>query len=296
MSSLQFKAVVSDDSLAAEILRKFFPSSDLTLEPAKTGDFESLPADDFESAKKATAVNIIERANIDRGFEAIVERFGRPSLLVKNGTFEIPSADTWKARLFPTQSRLDKAIRSVGRLELINHSYSWAGTAWIIAEGIAVTNRHVADLFAQKRGAEFTFRHNPIGQTYGAKVDFKEEHLQADVLEIEVEKNLYVAENNDSYPDLAFLKLKRNNFSELPPPIFLYDQTPYPGQTVAVIGYPAYDNRNDASDMMRIFGDTYGVKRFAPGEVRNVYDGSFTHDCTTLGGNSARDFRASVFT
>jgi endonuclease G len=38
--------------------------------------------------------------------------------------------------------------------------------------------------------------------------------------------------------------------------------------------------------MKRIFGDVYGVKRFAPGEVDYVYEGGFTHDCTTLGGNS----------
>lgn len=278
MSSLQFKAVISDDALAAEIHRKFFQLSGTTPEPTGTGD--------FESAKKTTEVNIIERANIDRGFEAIVERFGRPSLLVRNGTFEMPSADTWKARLFPTQSRMDKAIRSVGRLELINHSYSWAGTAWIIAEGIAITNRHVAELFAQKSDSGFAFRHNPFGKAFGAKIDFKEEHLQPAALKIEIDEILYVAENIDGFPDLAFLKLKSDNLQFLPPPIPLYDQEISPGQTVAVIGYPAYDERNDASDMRRIFGDVYGVKRFAPGEVDDIYNGGFTHDCTTLGGNS----------
>jgi endonuclease G len=286
MSSLQFKTIVDDDALAGEIRRKFFPLSDITPKPSGTGDFESIPADDFESAKKTPEVNIIERANVDRGFEAIVERFGRPSLLVKNGTFETPSADTWKARLFPTQSRLEKAIRSVGRLELINHSYSWAGTAWIIAEGIAVTNRHVADLFAQRTDSGFAFRHNPFGKPFGAKIDFKEEHLQPEALEIEIDEILYVAENIDGHPDLAFLKLRGENLQFLPPLIPLFDQDPSPGQTVAVIGYPAYDDRNDASDMRRIFGDVYGVKRFAPGEVHDVYDGGFTHDCTTLGGNS----------
>lgn len=287
MSSLQFKAVVNDDALAAEIRRKFFPSSDITSKPTEIRDFESLPADAFESAKKTSEANIIERIGIDRGFEAIVERFGRPSLPVKNGTFEIPSADTWKARLFPTQSRLDKAIRSVGRLELINHSYSWAGTAWIIAEGVAVTNRHVADLFAQKSGGGgFAFRHNPLGESFGAKIDFKEEHLQPEALEIEIAEILYVAENIDGYPDLAFLRLKRGDSQFLPPPIPLFDHEPSPGQTIAVIGYPAYDDRNNASDMTRIFGDVYGVKRFAPGEILDAYEGGFTHDCTTLGGNS----------
>lgn len=284
MSSFQFEAVLKDDFLAAEIQKKFLQANNKAI-PPESDDFESLPIEEFSEAEKTPALNIVERITIDRGFEAIVERFGRPSLLVRNGTFEVPSADTWKARLYPTISRLENAIRSVGRLELTNHSYSWAGTAWIIAEGIAVTNRHVADLFAQKQGESFAFRHNPIGAAYEAKIDFKEEHLQPNSLEIQVEEILYVADNNDSYPDLAFLKLKRDNSLQLPL-IPLYEQIPVPGQTVAVIGYPAYDDRNNASDMMRIFGDVYGVKRFAPGEVRNVFDGNFTHDCTTLGGNS----------
>lgn len=286
MSSLQFKAVFGDAELAAEIRRKFFLLSDITSKSAESSDFEPMPVNDFESVKKTDEAGILSRVSIDRGFEAIVERFGRPSLLVRNGTFEIPSSDIWKARLFPTKSRMERAIRSVGRLELVNHSYSWVGTAWIIAEGIAVTNRHVADLFAQRTGDGFTFRHNPSGKSFGAKIDFKEEHLQPEALEIEIEDILYVAENIDGQPDLAFLKLKSDDSQLLPPPISLYDGEPSLGQTVAVIGYPAYDSRNDDSDMKRIFGEVYGVKRFAPGEVKDIYEGEFTHDCTTLGGNS----------
>lgn len=286
MSSLQFEAVLNDGSLAAEIHRKFITSTEALPKAARSRGLESISADDLEATGKNNEAGILNRINIDRGFEAIVERFGRPSLLVKNGTFEIPPSDIWKARLFPTQSRLDKAIRSVGRLELVNHSYSWAGTAWIIAERIALTNRHVADLFAQKSEGGFAFRHNPFGNPFKAKIDFKEEYLQPEALEIEVEEILYVAENIDGQPDLAFLKLKRGDSQFLPPPIPLYDGEPSPGRTIAVIGYPAYDNRNDAGDMQRIFGDVYGVKRFAPGEVKDVTDGIFTHDCTTLGGNS----------
>jgi hypothetical protein len=208
MSSLQFKAVVGDESLAAEIRRKFLSPSDKAMKPAIPDEFEALSDDEFESSDKANEADILRRSSIDRGFEAIVERFGRPSLLVRNGTFEIPSSDIWKARLFPTQIRLDKAIRSVGRLEFVNHSYSWAGTAWMIAEGIAVTNRHVADLFAQKSNGGFAFQHNPFGKPFGAKIDFKEKHLQPEALGIEIEKILYVAENIDGQPDLAFLKLK----------------------------------------------------------------------------------------
>src|ERR687894_2429682 len=88
--------------------------------------------------------------------EAIILLFGRPALLVKNDTFEAPISNEWKSRLFPTKSKIDRAIRSVGRVELMDHpSFDWVGTGWMIAENVVVTNRHVAMLFAEKRGKKF---------------------------------------------------------------------------------------------------------------------------------------------
>ena len=59
-------------------------------------------------------------------------------------------------------------------------------------------------------------------------------------------------------------------------------------QLVALIGYPAYDSRNDPDDQARYFRDLYEVKRFAPGLVMQALGGrrALTHDCTSLGGNS----------
>jgi hypothetical protein len=33
------------------------------------------------------------------GYEAIVKRYGRPSLLIRNDSFEAPASDIWSARL-----------------------------------------------------------------------------------------------------------------------------------------------------------------------------------------------------
>jgi endonuclease G len=121
----------------------------------------------------------------------------------------------------------------------------------------------------------------------GARLDFREEHFQATSFEVEVGQVLYVAEDDDEHPDVALLRLNRDGDAPLPEPIPLAAAGPVPGQTVAVVGYPAFDDRNDMEDMARIFGGVYGVKRLAPGEVRAVSPGGFfTHDCTTLGGNS----------
>lgn len=128
----------------------------------------------------------------------------------------------------------------------------------MISENVAITNRHVALTFAQKNNQGFGYRRDH----YRAFVDFKEEHLQIGSHEVEVEDNLYIAEDQEDFPDLAFLKLKQDNSNILPPPLFLYPQTPFKGQMIVTIGYPAYDSRNSAEDMSRIFSDVYNVGKF----------------------------------
>jgi len=218
--------------------------------------------------------------------EAIILEFGRPALLIKNDTFEIPNSDIWKARLYPTKSKVEKAIKSVGRIELLDHpSYEWVGTGWMITENIIVTNRHVALEFAEKRGKSFVFSLNPGGKAIRARIDFKEEYKQNAVFETELEKVLFIEKMGGKYPDLAFLQLKKTN--QLPSPISLSTSKRSNGDLVAVIGYPARDHRSDFDAMVKVFGDIYDVKRLAPGTVTSFgEDLIFTHDCSTLGGNS----------
>lgn len=229
----------------------------------------------------------IETAVMTTGFnEAIVKRFGRPVLLVRNDTFEIPASDTWKAILYPYKSKLDAAIASVGRVELVSAMPPYLGTAWMISSDIAVTNRHVALEFARRRDGRWDFRRNPIGQKVRVRVDFKEEYLQTNAIEVEVAEILFISELDDTQPDVAFLRLKSNG-RPLPPPIPLFQGELREKQHLAVIGYPAEDSRNGAADQSRIFANIFDVKRLAPGEVTTTGTGfHFTHDCTTLGGNS----------
>jgi endonuclease G len=301
MRSHQLDSILNDPALAEEMKRVLPPGAIDTghfesfdpavpepvgdgapLEPFMVGADDPLPPAAPAGGRAATRYVLR-----DGGFEAIVKRLGRPSLVVRNGTFEVPESDVWKGRLYPTKSRLERAIRSVGRLELLHHSMSWVGTAWLVADDIIVTNRHVALVFAQRKGNGFSFRVSPFGEPYAARLDFREEHLQAASFEVEVEEVLYVTEDDDEHPDIAFLRLRRTAGVPLPEPIPLAATAPVEGQTIAVVGYPAFDDRNNVEDMARIFGGAYGVKRLAPGEVRGLLpDGGFTHDCTTLGGNS----------
>lgn len=219
-------------------------------------------------------------------WEAIVRRFERPALLVRRGSFEVPESDTWHAHLSANRSKLERALASVGRVELANFRQSWVGTAWMIAPRIAVTNRHVAELFTTRDGGQLAIGHGLDGEPIEVFINFGAEHLEParPGQRFRVTRVLHVAANRPSEPDLAFLELEPG----APPPIPLRSAAATADAVVAVIGYPARDPRNDAADMTRIFGEVFEVKRLSPGLVMfGAGDGpEFTHDATSLGGNS----------
>ncbi len=215
----------------------------------------------------------------------IVDQLRRPALLVRKNTFEAPQSAVWRSLLDPNRSKIENAIRSVGRVELTGDpTLPYAGTGWMIGDGIAITNRHVASIFAQKQGSAFPFRNSPMGGKFTARIDFREEFNLPSSQEVHVEKVLYIAEDGDSFPDVAILKLKGPKF---PKPIELSDAKIQKGLPVVVIGYPANDPRNPAAAVADIFGSVFEVKRLSPGEISGNPKGFLIHhDCSTLGGNS----------
>jgi S1-C subfamily serine protease len=231
--------------------------------------------------------NIAMGENLAIGFdiEAIIMEIGRPALFVKNDTFAIPDSDIWTNRLESNRTALEGAISSVGRIELKNHPrLDWVGTGWVVRENVVVTNRHVAEEFSIRDGAKLLkFRRNHENKEIGARIDLREEYMQPDEVEFRVVKVLYIEEPEG--PDIAFLEVEFTG-SNVPKPIKL-SSAAVPGLDVAVIGFPAWDGkRNDPTVMRRLFNDIYGVKRLQPGKVVTVESGHFSHDCTTLGGNS----------
>ena len=215
----------------------------------------------------------------------IVDQLRRPALLVRKNTFESPQSDVWRSLLDPNRSKIENAIRSVGRVELTGDpTLPYAGTGWMIADDIAITNRHVGSIFARKEGKAFPFRSSPIGGKFTARIDFREEFNLPASNEIAVEKVLYIADDGDANPDVALLKLKGGR---LPNPIELSSAKVQKGLPVVVIGYPANDPRNPAAAVADIFGDVFEVKRLSPGEISGNPKGFLiNHDCSTLGGNS----------
>lgn len=214
--------------------------------------------------------------------EAIIIREGYPSLLVQDGTYTEPKLQVWRDRLDPFRGAIDHAIGSVARVELKGHpQYNWVGTGWLIDDDVIVTNRHVAQIFADPFTGYSTFRAN-----VAATMDFYEEHERDRELLAAVSEIIHV--ESRSGVDLALIRLDRQAAAKLKlEPIAILDR-PRDDATIGVIGYPAFDPRNDADDMARIFEDVYDKKRFAPGQIMDsaASPRTFTHNGTTLGGNS----------
>jgi endonuclease G len=239
----------------------------------------------------ATSGNPLESAFHVNALEAIVQRFGRPPLLVGDGEVILEPLTDFPPDIGVKIKRVEAVVRSVGRVEFVNSTMSWGGTGSVVAaEGnarIVLTNRHVAKIVA-KRGLDGrgVFLRSPsTGARYGAQVDFSDVMGRPSTAPIALVTSIdYLAE--DMAADVALLRISAETV--LPDPVAVSDKPAALNDLVAVIGYPAYDSRNDSNDQARYFKDLYEVKRFAPGKITQAQSASaiLQHDCTTLGGSS----------
>lgn len=215
--------------------------------------------------------------------EAIVMLHGYPSLLIQNGDYLEPESQTWRTRLSPYRDKIRHVIANTGRVDLVNHpDYKWVGTAWRVDTDVFITNRHVASIFAQARNGGFE-----IKRGIEAKVDLAEEHLSTAQMELFVNAILHIEDVGDSAIDMAVLRVDAAAIAGMGDPLQLSAGGADEG-FIGVVGYPARDPRNPGDAMARIFGDIYNVKRLAPGRIMDFGQSAnvFTHNCTTLGGNS----------
>lgn len=230
------------------------------------------------------------------GVEAIIERFTRPVYLIQDATFTVPpdsfpESEVIAGKLDTGRSLVEGAIPSVGRLDLRNHRLDWVGTAWLVGPDLLVTNRHVASEFAGARNGQFVFQENFDGSKVAATVDWRHEFQRGHESRFRVKEVVWIEPRNSV--DVALLRIspESEDGEPAPAPIPLMTRDELraapPGEWVTVIGYPAFDSRNDAADQQRIFDGNFNVKRLAPGQItfRSEQPVLF-HDATTLGGNS----------
>jgi V8-like Glu-specific endopeptidase len=240
-----------------------------------------------EVAAKGEQASLTEPQRI--GLEAIVRLTGRPSFLVKDDAVTSAHTDSdWADDIVAAAEAIRGVVTRVGRVNLPQVGEpGYVGTAFLVGADLAMTNRHVAVAFGQaKAGGTWA-----IGAGMTPSVDFNAEQGARTKRSYKVTGIALL--HPDPMIDMALLRLATKSAKEkkmLPSPLGLDKSAGdiSPKRQVYVVGYPASDSRNNASAMHKIFGEVFFVKRFAPGEIMAKQNGGrqFTHDCSTLGGNS----------
>lgn len=248
--------------------------------------------DSLKSMVETPPHQLQNRGESPMRMEAIIELIRRPPLIVENGkvTGKETVADFFDGNISGKITAVEKFIPSVGRIEFLNHARGWGGTGWVIEEKDGklriVTNRHVAKIVAQRtfRG-DAVYAYGPGSVKYGAQIDFGEEaNSDPDPSQVfTIHRFTYLAD--DISADVAIGEIDKPAGMDHIAPLPLAAVDGADGETVATVGYPAYDTRNAHVHMERYFKGLYDVKRFAPGLLIATGD-ILSHDCTTLGGNS----------
>jgi endonuclease G len=248
-------------------------------------------ADEIRAIRGSRSFSASGSRSLPAAVRNIVLRVGRPVLAIVGNAPRLEFNDSesvvWRARLQASAPLLKRAAQAVGRIEVTGlPGFTFVGTGWLVDKNTIVTNRHVAQTFAQRTRAGFTFRQGSRTRPMSADIDFLEETGRLAEREFPIVEILHI--EDETGPDFALLRVERRaGLHALAPPIPLAVSSVKPEQQVAVIGYPARDSRvPDAQLMQSIFGDVYDKKRLAPGQIIRAKKDLVFHDCSTLGGNS----------
>lgn len=234
-----------------------------------------------------------------RALEAIVRSELRPAYFIHRDKIimeKVPNprkiflSDTGFEHLELLQSnrsKLEEIAMGVGRVDVFGFGGTNVGTGWVVGDGrTLVTNRHVAEVFVHG-DARFGWDIFPgirAELNTLAQINTMPHHIsdRERPFDAKIERVLYVA--GISEPDFAILEL-----SQALPPLTLSRAPAKLNEVIAVIGYPAEDQRDNDPELIRtFFGETFDVKRCAPGVVTagGSTTGELFHDASTLGGNS----------
>jgi hypothetical protein len=256
------------------------------------------------------AVPIPDRPGTRTALEALVQLEGRPALRLTDDGVDPndPQLGEWQGAVL-LQPAFAQLQRSVGRIDLTAGVH--AGTGFVVGDGLVMTNRHVLETLAfptprRTNPAGWVLAREPVVNFSPSGTDETRSFRVLDVLfsgADPIERKVDLA-----HLDLALLRVETTNAAGegLPPALSLT------GEAVAVsaaklfvVGYPAMPTvlptdeegkrRMDVIQRLsEIYGMKYGVRYLSPGLVMTSPDGVpdspkgwvFTHDATSLGGNS----------
>lgn len=258
------------------------------LEPLNEG-LESLtePESPLDSRGQEILYDVVAGKPLDEEsaqyLEAIILPGLRPVLTVKGDGF-----DPVKGEWVPMNANKDKivaAIQGVGRINLVGHPrLAYGGTGFLVGPGLLLTNRHVASIFVNGLGD------SGLSLTFQSIVDLKEE-LDSDAsIPLKVKSALMI----HPYWDAALLRVEGVPASVKPLQLASDSSGFGNGTLITVVGYPAFDPRNNVEVQRKEFNNIFEKKRLQPGYLNRFrpiesYGNqveAITHDASTLGGNS----------
>jgi endonuclease G len=218
-----------------------------------------------------------ERASLEQAI-----RLMRPSLLCdRDGLTVLPFEGNWLANLWPHFQHVLKTIQpSICRLDRIDEPNrkkqgmsSW-GTGFLVAPDLLMTACHVVNELSHGSG---------VLENGQAQAEFEGYYGQAKSLICEITEVVKLS----LQLDLALLRIESGKLDFNSRALMLDKISRYvPEFPVCTIGYPLNDPRNPMDFVSRLFEGKFGVKRAAIGEILSTFVSHFTHDCSTLGGNS----------
>lgn len=220
--------------------------------------------------------------------EAIIIPDKRPAIDVVDGDYHVAHPLwTYFESDAGIHQRLRQVIPSIGRVELPGHpTIPYAGTGFVVGDELLMTNRHVAEIFADGLGTRaITFKPG-----YSSGIDFKQERNRPAKLFLKAIEVVMI----HPYWDMALLRVAGLSPAQAPLVLSLRNPEELVDHDIAVIGYPAFDVRNPADVQNKVFDGVYYVKRLQPGKLkpRERVDSfgnrvlAAAHDSSTLGGNS----------
>ncbi len=227
--------------------------------------------------------------------EAIIIPSLRPVYDIVDGKF---SAETFDGAVTPghglwtklsadaaLKARIEAVLPAIGRIELLwDSGIPYGGTGFVVGPNLLMTNRHVAQIFADGVGD----RQLRFINGRSAGIDFKRDRDPGHVFTVRSVRMVH------PYWDMAILEVEGLPAGVTPPVLAVDDCRDMLREEIAAIGYPAFDTRNPADVQDDLFNSRFQVKRLQPGllQGRGETDSfgkivpAATHDCSTLGGNS----------
>ena len=250
---------------------------------------ETVPTQMAKTAK--TAMNdLLSEKTLSPGqvqvLEAIIIPGERPVIDIKNDQFLHVPEPFLDLNDPPYSDKINAVIPSIGRIDLPDHPAPYAGTGFLVGPGLLMTNRHVAEIFTMGLGRK-DLRFRSDGRV---EVDFRRETTDQERDDFRISKVLMI----HPYWDMALLSIDGPVAQRRPLMLSVEAPENLLDRKIAVIGYPAFDHRNNVDVQREVFKNRFSVKRMQPGLLRTRADllsfgktvSTITHDSSTLGGNS----------